>query len=74
MLTGETIDEAARSCQHRFGDRFEGFAPIPPAVKAKSMWSQYRAKQISRAELEDWLAEQDDEQEIRAELNQIRKG
>lgn len=72
MLTGETIDEAARSCRDRFGTRFEGFAPIPPAIKAKSMWGEYRAKRISRSELEDWLAEQDDEDEVRAELNRIR--
>jgi len=73
MLTGATIDEAERSCRDRFGDRFEGFAPIPPATKAKIMWGEYRAKRISRAELEDWLAEQEDEQEIREELNRIRR-
>ena len=72
MLTGETIHEAARSCRDRFGERFEDFAPIPAATKAKSMWGEYRAKRISRAELESWLAEQEDEQEIREELNRIR--
>jgi arsenate reductase-like glutaredoxin family protein len=32
----------------------------------------YRAKQITRAELEAWLAEQDDEQEIRVIFNKLR--
>ena len=73
MLTGATIEEARRSCRDRFGCRFDGFAPIPPETKARSAWSQYRGKEITRAELEGWLAEQEDEQEIRAELNRIMK-
>ncbi len=73
MLTGETIEEAERSCRDRFGSRFEGFAPIPAATKAKSVWGEYRAKRMSREQLESWLAEQDDESEIRAELNRIRR-
>jgi len=73
MLTGSTIDEAAASCRDRFGSRFEGFDPIPAATKARSVWGEYRAKRMSRDEVEAWLKEQDDEAEIRAELNLIRR-
>ena len=71
MLTGATIDEAAASCRDRFGKRFEGFDPIPPETKARSVWGEYRAKRMSRDQVEAWLAEQGDEQEIRAELNRM---
>jgi len=73
MLTGQTIDEAARSCRDRFGDRFQGFDAIPPATKASSVWGEYRAKRMTREQVEDWLEKQDDETEIRAELNRMRK-
>jgi len=72
MLTGNSIAEARRSCVDRFGARFEGFAPIPVETVAKAKWAEYRAKQITRAEMEAWLAEQDDEQEIRKHFNQMR--
>lgn len=72
MLTPHSIEEAGRSCKDRFGNRFEGFDAIPTAVKARSKWNSYRAKEISRAELEDWLSQQDDEQEIRALFNAMR--
>ena len=72
MLTPEPIEEARRSCIDRFGARFEGFAPIPVEMVAKAKWAEYRAKQITRAELEAWLAGQDDEQEIRVIFNKLR--
>lgn len=72
MLTGNTPDEAARSCKDRFGARFEGFAPIPASTMAKSMWAEYKSWRISRDELEVWLSGRDDEQEIRKELNRLR--
>lgn len=73
MLTGASIEQAEQSCIDRFGaDRFQGFASIPAETKARSMWQQYRAKGITRPELEAWLAGQDDEAEIRAELNRLR--
>ena len=72
MLTGNSIEEARRSCIDRFGARFEGFAPIPVETVAKAKWAEYRAKQITRAELEAWLAGQDDEQEIRVIFNKLR--
>lgn len=72
MLTGESIEEAGRSCRDRFGARFEGFGPIPTETKARARWAEYRAKAITRDELEAWLAEQEDEQEIRAMFNQMR--
>lgn len=72
MLTGNTIDGAAQSCRDRFGPRFQGFAPIPPEIKARSVWGEYRGKRISREDLEKWLAGQEDEAEIRAELNKLR--
>ena len=72
MLTGNSIEEARRSCVDRFGARFEGFAPIPVEMVAKAKWAEYRAKQITRAEMEAWLAEQDDEKAIRKLFNQMR--
>lgn len=72
MLTGESLEEAARSCRDRFGARFEGFDPVPIETLAKMKWSEYRNKKISRPELEAWLAEQDDEQDIRAMFNTMR--
>ena len=73
MLTPHSIEEAKQSCRGRFGaDRFEGFAPIPVETVAKAKWAEYRAKQITRAELEAWLAGQDDEQEIRVIFNKMR--
>jgi hypothetical protein len=72
MLTGNSIAEARRSCVDRFGARFEGFAPIPVETVAKAKWAENRAKQITRAEMEAWLAEQDDEAVIRKHFNQMR--
>ena len=72
MLTGEPIAEAARSCADRFGARFEGFAPIPVEIVARSKWSEFKAGDVSRADLEAWLSGQDDEQEIRQLFNQMR--
>ena len=64
MLTSESIQNAERSCLDRFGKRFEGFEPIPIEVVARAKWAEYRAKEITRAELEDWLAEQDRQEAI----------
>jgi len=72
MLTGENIEEAERSCRDRFGRRFEGFGPIPTETKARAKWAEYRAGAITRDELEGWLKDQEDEQEIRAMFNQMR--
>jgi len=72
MLTGEPIAEAARSCRDRFGARFEGFAPIPVEIVARSKWTEFRNGDVSRADLEAWLSGQDDEQEIRAIFNGLR--
>ena len=72
MLTGNSTAEARRSCVDRFGARFEGFAPIPVETVAKAKWAENRPKQITRAEMEAWLAEQDDEQEIRVIFNKLR--
>jgi len=73
MLTGLSIEESAQSCRDRFGaDRFEGFAQIPVEVVARAKWAEYRAKEITRAELDEWLKGREDEQEIRAELNKLR--
>ena len=72
MLTGEPIAEAARSCRDRFGDRFQGFAPIPVEIVAKAKWAEFRSGDVSRADLELWLGGQDDEQEIRQLFNQMR--
>lgn len=72
MLTGESLEEAERSCRDRFGARFEGFGPIPTETKARAKWAEYRAKAITRDELEEWLKDQDDEQEIRAMFNGMR--
>jgi len=72
MLTDNSIEEAAASCRDRFGARFEGFGPIPAATRARAKWAEYQDKKISRTELEAWLAEQDDEKEIRAIFNGMR--
>ena len=72
MLTPEPIAEAARSCRDRFGDRFQGFAPIPVEIVARAKWAQYRCGDVTRQELELWLKDQDDEQEIRAIFNGLR--
>jgi len=71
MLTPEPIAEAARSCRDRFGDRFQGFAPIPVEIVARAKWAQYRCGDVTRQELELWLKDQDDEQEIRAIFNRF---
>ena len=72
MLTGESIAEAARSCRDRFGDRFQGFAPIPVEIVARAKWAEFKAGDVDRADLEAWLSGQDDEQEIRAIFNGLR--
>jgi len=72
MLTGNSIEEAGRSCIDRFGSRFEGFEEIPVEIVARSKWSEYRGGDVSRADLEAWLSGQDDEQEIRAIFNGLR--
>jgi len=72
MLTGEPIAEAARSCRDRFGDRFQGFAPIPVEIVARSKWAEFKAGDVDRAQLDAWLSGQDDEQEIRQLFNQMR--
>ena len=72
MLTGEPIAEAARSCVDRFGARFEGFAPIPVEIVARAKWAEFKAGDVSRAQLEAWLGGQDGEQEIRACFNRLR--
>ena len=72
MLTGESIAGAVQSCKDRFGSRFEGFAPIPVEIVARSKWAEFKAGDLERAELEAWLGGQDDEQEIRACFNRLR--
>lgn len=74
MLTEESVGGARASCRDRFGARFEGFEPMPTEAKARMKWSEYRNKKISRQDLEAWLAQQDDEQEIRAIFNGMRVG
>ena len=76
MLTGETIEEAERSCRDRFGERFEGFEPVPIEAQARMKWSEYREKRITREELEAWLKEQtaEDERQIRGMFNKMRGG
>jgi arsenate reductase-like glutaredoxin family protein len=39
---------------------------------AKAKWAEYRAKQITRAELEAWLKGREDEKAIRKLFNQMR--
>lgn len=73
MLTGESIEEAERSCRDRFGARFEGFGPIPTETKARAKWAEYRAKALTRDELEAWLKDQDEEQKIRAMFNTMQR-
>ena len=72
MLTSEPIAEAARSCRDRFGDRFQGFAPIPVEIVARAKWSEFKAGDVDRAQLDAWLSGQDDEQEIRVCFNKLR--
>ena len=72
MLTPLSIEAAAKSCADRFGARFEGFAPIPVETVAKAKWAEYRAKEITRPELDEWLAGQEDEKAIRKLFNQMR--
>ena len=72
MLTPEPIAEAARSCRDRFGDRFQGFAPIPVEIVARAKWAEFKAGDVDRAQLDAWLSGQDDEQEIRAIFNGLR--
>ena len=72
MLTGESIEGAHRSCRDRFGARFEGFAPIPVEIVARSKWKQYQRKEITRPELDEWLKGQEDEKAIRKLFNQMR--
>ena len=73
MLTPHSIEEAGQSCRDRFGaDRFEGFAPIPVETVARAKWAEFKAGNVSRAELDAWLSGQDDEQEIRQLFNQMR--
>lgn len=74
LLTGETVDEAERSCRDRFCERFEGFEGVTLEVRAQSAWSRYRDKKMTRRELEAWLSEQgDDEQAIRDLFNRQRQ-
>jgi len=47
MLTPEPIAEAAKSCADRFGARFEGFAPIPVEIVARSKWAEFKAGDVS---------------------------
>lgn len=68
------MEGARASCRDRFGARFEGFEPMPTEARARMKWSEYRNKKISRQDLEAWLAEQDDESEIRELFNQMRAG
>ena len=73
MLTGERLDEAHKSCIDRFGkSRFQGFEPIPIEVVARAKWAEYRAKEITRADLDEWLKRQEDEKAIRKLFNQMR--
>ena len=72
MHSQKPIAEAARSCRDRFGDRFQGFAPIPVEIVARSKWSEFKVGDVNRADLEAWLSGQDDEQEIRACFNKLR--
>jgi len=73
MLTPHSIEEAEQSCRGRFGaDRFEGFAPIPVEIVARSKWAEFKAGDVGRAELDAWLKEQDDEQAIRVCFNKWR--
>ena len=72
MLTGESIAGAVQSCKDRFGARFQGFAPIPVEIVARAKWAEFKAGDVSRAQLEAWLGGQDDEQEIRVIFNGLR--
>ena len=73
MLTPLSIEAAAKSCKDRFGAaRFQGFAPIPVEIVARSRWAEFKAGDVSRAELDLWLKEQDDEKAIRVIFNRLR--
>ena len=72
MLTGESIADAMQSCKDRFGARFEGFDAIPVETIARAKWAEFREGYVSRAELDLWLKEQDEEAEIRAIFNRLR--
>lgn len=73
MLTPLSIEAAAKSCKDRFGkSRFQGFAPIPIETVARSKWAEFKAGDASRAELDLWLKDQDEEAEIRAIFNRLR--
>ena len=72
MLTGESIAGAVQSCKARFGARFQGFAPISAETLARAKWSEFKAGDVSRQDLDLWLKGQDDEQEIRACFNKLR--
>ena len=71
MLTPEPIAEAAKSCRDRFGDRFQGFAPIPVEIVARAKWAEFRSGDVSRKELEIWISGQENEQEIRRIFNRF---
>lgn len=74
LLTPYGVAEAERGCRDRFGDRFDGFAPISAQVRADSAWSEYRAGRMTREELEAWLSDQgEDEGQIRAIFNDKMK-
>ena len=73
MLTPLSIEAAAKSCIDRFGAaRFQGFAPISVETVARSKWAEFKAGDVSRAELDLWLKDQDYEPEIRAIFNRLR--
>ena len=73
MLTPLSIEAAAKSCADRFGkSRFQGFAPIPIETVARAKWAEFKAGDVSRAELDLWLKGQDEEAEIRAIFNRLR--
>jgi len=73
MLTPLSIEAAAKSCIDRFGkSRFQGFAPIPIETVARARWVEFKAGDVSRAELDVWLSGQEDEQEIRVIFNGLR--
>ncbi|OEY66813.1 hypothetical protein [Marinobacter sp. X15-166B] len=63
VLTGRTLDEAAESCRDRFGNRFEGFAPMPLEVEAGIRWIEYRERRTTRVDLEAWLSGLDEADE-----------
>jgi hypothetical protein len=72
MLTGNPLADAAKSCRDRFGTRFEGFDMPDWQRQAHEKWGEFQAKEISRQELNDWLAGQGEEVAIRGIFNQLR--